>query len=95
MIQKKKEETQASNQRKEYWGIDIIAREDGVYVFVGVKSRQTDTCGKGFEAVDRRKQEKIRQSALFYCQTYMIEALCRFDVISLDDGELVHIENAF
>ena len=94
-LKKKKYEIVARNLRTKYGEIDIIARKDGVYVFVEVKRRTTDAFGKGFEAVDHRKQEKIRNSALLYCQINNIEALCRFDVISIDSGEITHIENAF
>ena len=75
--------------------IDIVAMQDTSYIFIEVKYRTTDLYGKGFEAVDHRKQERIRRAAILYCQQKKIEALCRFDVISIDGTEITHIENAF
>lgn len=42
--------------------IDIIAEKDGVIVFIEVKNRSTYRFGRPIEAVDFRKQNKIKKS---------------------------------
>ena len=46
--------------------IDIIAKEDQTLVFVEVKYRKDDKKGYPAQAVDQRKQQKIRKSAMIY-----------------------------
>lgn len=77
--------------------IDIIASKRDVIVFVEVKYRKNSSFGVSFEAVDRKKQYKIRNVAEYYI-TYELEKTdvnCRFDVIGIDNGNITHIENAF
>ncbi len=77
--------------------IDIVAK-DGMYLcFIEVKYRTTSAYGNPLEAVDFRKQKKIRKSALAYLMKHgMTEwTPCRFDVIAFEGEHLTHIENAF
>ena len=78
--------------------IDLIAREDGTYVFLEVKYRKGEGSGHPAEAVDERKQKRISGSALWYLtEQGALEAPCRFDVIAVD-GEVDSIcwyRNAF
>ncbi len=82
--------------------IDIIAKEGEYLVFVEVKLRKNDDFGGGAFAVDKRKQERIRRTALHYMQTKHINAFVRFDVVLLyGDGnkfkkeDIEVIRNAF
>ncbi len=76
--------------------IDIIAEAQGVIVFVEVKWRQTLKFGRPIEAVDFRKQQKIRKVAELYLLSKKNSyADCRFDVVEIVDEEVTHIENAF
>ena len=78
--------------------IDLIAREDGTYVFLEVKYRKGDGCGHPAEAVDERKQKRISGSALWYlAERGTLEAPCRFDVIAVDEeeGSVCWYRNAF
>ena len=61
--------------------IDIIARDKEYIVFVEVKLRKNNDFGGAPAAVDKRKQEKIKRTALFYLQTNHIESAVRFDVV--------------
>ncbi len=78
---------------------DIVARDRGAVVFVEVKARSSDAYGQPFEAVDSRKQEKLRKVALYYLKQNKVEVQVRFDVISIlsRDGknEINHIMEAF
>ncbi|MCL4491044.1 MAG: YraN family protein [Nitrospirae bacterium] len=78
---------------------DIIVRDRDTLVFVEVKARTTDTYGQPFEAVDHRKQEKLRRIALYYVTRNKLEMPVRFDVISIisrsGKDEINHIVEAF
>ena len=49
------------NYRNKYGEIDIIAKENDNYVFVEVKSRNTNKYGNPAEAVNKSKIEKSRK----------------------------------
>lgn len=83
------------NYRTKVGEIDIIAFKKGVIVFVEVKTRSSGFYGQGFDAVDSNKRKKIIQTAGIYLSLNGGEKACRFDVVSIDDGVLNHIENAF
>lgn len=76
--------------------IDIIAEKDGVIVFIEVKNRSTYRFGRPIEAVDFRKQNKIKKVAEIYLMIknkYYNDV--RFDVVEVSNDNLEHIENAF
>lgn len=76
--------------------IDIIAKDQETLVFVEVKSRTSDKFGFGREAVDFRKQQKIRNVAQVYLKYKKLrDVLCRFDVIEITGDKVEHIKNAF
>lgn len=84
------------NYKTKFGEIDIIAQDKHVIVFVEVKRRSTLAYGRPIEAVDFKKQQKIRKVAEFYL---MIKknpyADCRFDVIEILGSEINHHVNAF
>lgn len=80
--------------------IDIIALHRGVYVFVEVKTRTSDKFGLPLEAVNKKKQKKIKDIALYYIKQKKLNCFeCRFDVLSVilkgSEFEIDHIMNAF
>lgn len=76
--------------------IDIIAKEKDIYVFVEVKSREDVLFGRPCEAVDKRKQEKIRKVASVYLmENNLFDVDVRFDVIEVLGNEINHIKDAF
>lgn len=77
--------------------IDLVCREGKELVFTEVKYRSDASCGSPFEAVDFRKQEKIRRTALFYlCRYgYPENTPCRFDVVGITGSNIQLIRNAF
>ncbi len=77
--------------------IDLIAMHGEYLVFVEVKYRADTGRGYGSEAVDDRKQKRIRKAALWYLTERHItmEQPCRFDVISFTADETELIQNAF
>lgn len=98
-LAQKNYEIVARNYRTACGEADIIARYRGTLVFVEVKARGSHAFGQPFEAVDFRKQERLRRIALLYLKTIGKEVPLRFDVISISalKGELYidHIEGAF
>lgn len=76
--------------------IDLIARDGEYLVFCEVKYRYDGRKGSPLEAVDFRKQKKIRQCALFYLtEKGFGEIPCRFDVIGIQGSQITLIKNAF
>jgi len=79
--------------------MDIVAEDGDTLVFVEVKTRTDDSFGHPFEAVTRRKQEKLRKVALSYLKHCRREAASRFDVLSIetngDSYKIEHIKDAF
>jgi len=78
---------------------DIIARDKDTIIFVEVKARSSDAFGQPFEAVNHRKQEKLKKIALYYLKHNRIELPVRFDVVSIlsmnGKKEINHIVEAF
>lgn len=75
------------NYRCPFGEIDIIARDEGVLVFVEVKTRMNERFGSAVEAVDYHKKQKINRIALYYLGSMgekKEQEMCRFDVISID-----------
>lgn len=83
--------------------IDLIA-EDGTYLrFVEVKLRKNARFAQAREAVDARKQEKLRVTAMLYLSGHPTRLQPRFDVAEVyalegmetEEPEIIYIENAF
>ena len=96
-LEKKKYKIIEINHKNKLGEIDIVAQYKSTVVFVEVKSRSTLHFGRPSEAVDLRKQHKLRTVAnLYLLQHQMMDKECRFDVIEVIGGkEINHIENAF
>lgn len=72
------------NYRNKYGEIDIIAKEKDTIIFAEVKSRSSIKYGFPCEAVNIKKQQKIKTVALFYLQNQCIKKYkIRFDVIEV------------
>ena len=77
--------------------IDIIAKDTDTLVFCEVKYRSNARYGLPEEAVDYRKQDKIRKTAAYYLyrNNFPVETRVRFDVIAVLGEKITHIEDAF
>lgn len=81
--------------------IDIVCRDNGVLVFVEVKSRFNLNYGEPEYAFTKNKQQQVRKmGAAYLYDKGLSECECRFDAIAIlfdeDKGyRLNHIENAF
>ncbi len=90
------------NFRCRFGEIDVIARDGDKLVFIEVKTRKSRKYGVPEEAVDYRKQRKLRSLAAYYLAKHAVRASgCRFDVYSVclnkdDTLESVRVlENCF
>ena len=86
------------NYRTRYSEIDIIAQDREALVFVEVKYRSSTKAGDPLEAVDARKIQQIRRTALKYMhfKGYNPESTSiRFDCIGITGSGINHVENAF
>jgi putative endonuclease len=80
--------------------IDIVAMDRDTLVFVEVKTRQSFGAGAPNEAVDARKQARMRRAAeAFALRNRANEYEMRFDIVAIDaSGARLEIElmrNAF
>lgn len=88
----------AQNYRIRQGEIDVIAKTEATLVFVEVKYRTTEACGRPREAVGRKKQRTICRVALHYLLSHRLweNTPCRFDVIEVDSkGTITHLQHAF
>ena len=80
--------------------IDLIYKDKDYYVFIEVKARLNDRFGQPREAINQKKQQKIKRVAEFYLISNKIyDKNCRFDCIEVlgneKDYKLEHYKNAF
>lgn len=90
----------ARNYRAPGGEIDVIARRGSLLVFCEVKARTTDRFGLPAEAVDHRKQARIKRLAgAWLSQNRPGRVRVRFDIVSAivcgDRLELTHLPGAF
>ena len=79
--------------------IDIIAKKDDLLVIIEVKTRSNINYGYPYESVNKKKQDKIIKTALYYVKLHCLKnTQLRFDVIEVYLGKknkINHYENAF
>ena len=80
--------------------IDLIAMDGETLVFVEVKTRRSRDAGAPEEAVDARKQTRMRRAAEVFARRYRADEIeMRFDIAAVDaSGKRLEIEllrNAF
>jgi putative endonuclease len=85
------------NIRTPYGEIDLIARKDGLMVFVEVKTRLSVSADPPETAVTGRKQSHMMACAEYYAQEHGLDHW-RIDVVAVQrvagKTELLHFENA-
>ena len=74
---------------------DIIAREEGILVFVEVKARSGSGFGGPEAAVDSAKQRRIISAALSFMEVTHCELPMRFDVVAIRPGKVSLHQDAF
>jgi len=71
------------NWRCPYGEVDIIAQDGNMILFVEVKARHHIEYALPREAVDARKQARLRRCAELYLNLFYPDAPCRFDVVEV------------
>ena len=95
-LKKKRYKVIYRNYKNKIGEIDIIAEWKDLLIFVEVKSRSSKLYGLPCEAVDERKQAKIKKVAqVFLFDKKYQDKQIRFDVIEILEDQINHIENAF
>jgi putative endonuclease len=76
---------EARNWRCPAGEIDIVARDEGAFVFVEVKTRRSERAGTAEEAVSRPKQARVARVAQAYLRSAGApdQAAVRFDVVAI------------
>ena len=75
--------------------MDLVLFRDGEIVFCEVKARRSERYGTAAEAVDWRKQRRIRSLAVRWLEANDRRGRIRFDVATVTGVEVNVIENAF
>ena len=87
------------NWRNKFGEIDIIAKKDGILVFVEVKTKIGELFGLPEEMAGKGKLQKVRNMATVYLNGK--ETPCRIDVVAVvlsENGQvtrLTHYENVY
>lgn len=87
------------NYRTKVGEIDIIAEKNGILTFVEVKARSNTNFGFPYEAVNKKKLDKIIKTSLVYMkQKGYVGYQMTYDIVEVflsNDGKINHIENVF
>jgi putative endonuclease len=76
--------------------IDLIMRErDGTLVFVEVRSRKNSDFGGAAASVGVVKRKRIVFAARHYLLRLAAEPPCRFDVVTVEQGQIGWLQAAF
>jgi len=78
--------------------LDMVAKDGNTLVFIEVKTRRSTVCGSPAEAVNTKKQEKVRLVARhFLYENRTGAAAYRFDVVAVNatDKTVTIIKDAF
>ena len=88
----------ARNYRVKSGEIDIIAMDSNVLVFIEVKTRKNSDFAFAREAVNHKKQSRIKNVARSYiAENFLIYDHIRFDVIEIytDNKYIQHFQKSF
>lgn len=77
--------------------IDIIAQKNHMIHFIEVKYRKSSDYGYALETVDKKKQQKIKRTALWYVTQRGLsdDYAYSFDVISIQGDDIIYNFNCF
>jgi putative endonuclease len=103
LLEAKGYEIVVRNWRRPEGELDLVARKDGLCVFVEVRSRTGEERGHPLETVDGRKRARIARAARLYLDEEPPGPVAgfRFDVVGIvfspqgEALETIHVEDAF
>ena len=86
------------NWKTERLELDLIAKKDGIYVFIEVKTRSTSFYGNPEEAITKAKKDNILEAVELYLEEKNIDSEIRIDVVTLilkeNSHSITHLEDA-
>jgi putative endonuclease len=85
----------ARNYRTRMGEIDLVAQDGDVLVFVEVRLRAGERFGGAAASIGPAKQRRLAAAAQLYLARLGRAPRCRFDVVTLDDGEPRWLRGAF
>lgn len=98
-LREKGYEILAVNWRQGHLEIDIVAKKDGLLIFVEVKTRHSTQWGEPETFVDKKKQRFIAQAANEYILQTDYFGEVRFDIFGIlmtpGGHQISHVEDAF
>ncbi|MFH1657334.1 MAG: YraN family protein [bacterium] len=71
------------NYRTKYAEIDIVAKKEGVLVFVEVRTKTGKMFGIPEETINKRKKEKLKRNAIAYMTKKEWKGLGRIDAVCI------------
>ena len=75
---------------------NIINKTNDLLIITEVKARINDKFGYGYDAIDLKKRKHLIRGAKYLAKDKKFANLqVRFDVASIDNGEITYFENAF
>lgn len=83
------------NYRTRMGEIDLVARDGDVLVFVEVRLRADDRFGGAAASIGPAKQRRLAAAASLYLARFGRAPRCRFDVVTLGQGEPRWLRGAF
>jgi putative endonuclease len=84
------------NWRGQAGEVDLVVGRDDVVAFCEVKTRSSDRFGTPAEAVNRRKQARLRRLAGQWLSEHGVRPRAvRFDVAAVRNGAVEIVEDAF
>lgn len=78
--------------------IDLIMRDSDCWVFVEVRFRRNLKFGSAAESIGKMKRKKLINAASFWLaqrQLSLFTTDCRFDVVAINDEQILWLKNAF
>jgi putative endonuclease len=88
-----------TNWRKGKAEVDIIAQQNGLIIFVEVKTRTSEAFGMPYEAVHSHKEDLLINAAEIFIEEINSDAEIRFDILSIvlnnKAPKIEHILDAF
>ena len=92
-FRKKRCKVIASGYRCKFGEIDLIVQSKKYLIFAEVKLRKSSDFARAMEFVDRKKQERIKTTALMYLSENPTDLQPRFDVIEIEAPQGVETKN--
>lgn len=95
-LEKKGYRLNTANYQTKLGEIDLIMEQGDAIIFVEVRERKSTDYGTPAESVTPKKQKRIAKAALMFIKTNRLhKRYLRFDVVSVHQGTIIHLENAF